>query len=578
VTLSIIAVTAVTAVALGIGSWGVRFARTTSDLFVASRAVSPWLNAAAISGEYLSAASFLGIAGLQMKIGAAALWLPVGFTAGYLALLLFVAAPLRRYGAYTIADFAEARLSAPRMRLLAASIVLLIAGFYLVPQLKGAGLTLREITGAPYWVGVIVVALIVALSVSLGGMRGITYVQAFQYWVKVFAIALPACILLIHLGGIPGTAALFGQEIPRAPREGLVVELKKPTRVVFPERITYTIDGRRSRSRAGVERTLPAGRLRLSAGAAVPLAEGIDSRIGREWAQPISDHGRSSPLLVYSLLIATFLGTMGLPHILVRFYTNPDGPAARRTTVRVLGLLGLFYMFPVVYGLLGRSLLPGLYVTGETDSVVLRLPAVAWPGLGGEILAAVIAAGAFAAFMSTASGLLVSVAGTLSFDVRDSFRRGPPKPSDRRQWFRLSAVAGMVLPAILALVSQRLDISLLVGWAFALAASTFCPLLLLGIWWSRLTTRGAAAGMIAGAVTATGGILVGIASAAPATDVIGALVTQPAIASVPLAFLTMVGVSLLDNNRVPNVEAQMVALHAPEGLGLRALGPQHAAP
>jgi Na+(H+)/acetate symporter ActP len=126
---------------------------------------------------------------------------------------------------------------------------------------------------------------------------------------------------------------------------------------------------------------------------------------------------------VYSLLVATFLGTMGLPHILVRFYTNPDGPAARQTTVRVLGLLGIFYLFPVVYGLLGRALVPELYVTGATDTVVLRLPEAAWPGLGGEILGAIVAAGAFAAFMSTASGLLVSIAGTLSFDLWERVRR-----------------------------------------------------------------------------------------------------------------------------------------------------------
>ena len=119
VTLSILAIIGVTGAALGIGTYGVRLARTTSDLFVASRAVTPWWNAAAISGEYLSAASFLGVAGLMLKFGASALWLPVGFTAGYLTLLLFVAAPLRRFGSYTIPDFAEARLPARYMRLLA---------------------------------------------------------------------------------------------------------------------------------------------------------------------------------------------------------------------------------------------------------------------------------------------------------------------------------------------------------------------------------------------------------------------------------------------------------------------------
>ena len=122
-----------------------------------------------------------------------------------------MAAPLRRYGSYTIPDFAEARLHSPALRLLAAAIVLVIAGFYLVPQLKGAGLALNVVVGSPYWVGVVVVAAIVAINVAIGGMRGITYVQAFQFWIKVFAIAVPAIVLLIHFGGLPERAALFGR-------------------------------------------------------------------------------------------------------------------------------------------------------------------------------------------------------------------------------------------------------------------------------------------------------------------------------------------------------------------------------
>lgn len=570
-TLSIIAVSIVATAAIGIGSWGVRLARTTSDLFVASRAVTPWWNAAAISGEYLSAASFLGVAGLLMKLGAAALWLPIGFTGGYLALLLFVAAPLRRMGAYTIADFAEARLGSPGMRLVAAATTLLIAGFYLVPQLKGAGIAVGEITGGPYAVGVVAVAVIVALSVGLGGMRGITYVQAFQYWVKVFAIALPACILLIHLGGLPAKSALFGRDLPTAPAGGLVVELEREHEVRFPRAAAYTVDGVPARAERGETRSIGPGTLELEEGTTVPVATGIDAEPGDDWSRPVAEDGPASPLLVYSLLVATFLGTMGLPHILVRFYTNPDGPAARRTTVRVLGLLGVFYLFPVVYGMLGRVMTPELYVTGETDTVVLRLPVAAWPGLGGEILAAVTAAGAFAAFMSTASGLLVSVAGTLSFDVWGRLSGRPrPRPADRRRWFRIAAVAGMIVPAAIALVSRDLDISLLVGWAFALAASTFCPLLLLGIWWTGLTTRGAVAGMAGGATSATGGILLGLAIGADDTDVAGALLTQPALVSVPLAFATMVAVSRLDLRGTQPTEGQLLSLHAPEGLGLRA--------
>ncbi len=558
------AILAVTAATVGLGLYGVRLARTTSDLFVASRAVTPWWNAAAISGEYLSAASFLGIAGLQMKLGSGALWLPVGFTAGYLALLLFVAAPLRRFGAYTISDFAEARLRSPRLRVLAALIVLLIGGFYLVPQLKGAGLTLGETIGAPYWVGVAAVGAVVAGSVASGGMRGITYVQAFQYWLKTFAIALPACLLLMHLGGLPERAALFGHEYPSAPEGGLVVELSEPQPVTFPEATPYVAGGEPAQAAEGERVTLPAGEVRLPAGAAVPVAEGIEPLRGEQWERPVSGARDTSPVFVYSLLIATFLGTMGLPHILVRFYTNPDGPAARRTTVRVLGLLALFYLFPAVYGLLGRALVPELYLTGDTDSVVLRLPEAAWPGLPGEILGALVAAGAFAAFMSTASGLLVSVAGTLSYDL---WRRGAGDAGTRQGRFRVAAIAGMLGPMGLALVARGLDISVLVGWAFALAASTFCPLLLLGIWWDGLTARGAAAGLLTGATVASGAIFAGLL-VGEAHPTVEALLTQPAVLSVPLAFATMVLVSLTDHRGRRAPDAELLALHVPEGLGL----------
>jgi cation/acetate symporter len=567
---ALLAVGAVTFGTLGLGTWGLRFARTTSDLLVASRLVTPWWNAAAISGEYLSAASFLGIAGLEMQIGASALWQSLGFTAGYLALLLFVAAPLRRYGSYTIPDFAEARLHSAGLRLLAAGIVLVIAGFYLVPQLKGAGLALNVVVGSPYWVGVVVVAAIVAVNVALGGMRGITYVQAFQFWIKVFAIAVPAIVLLIHFGGLPERAALFGRSLPRAGGAGFTVRLSGRERVQFPEAGSFSVHGRTVRVHAGGWVTLPAHTaVRIPPRGIVPVASGTQALRGQAWARPVGGTGRGAPVLVYSLLVATFLGTMGLPHVLVRFYTNPDGHAARRTTVRVLGLLSLFYLFPAVYGALGRVLTPQLYTTGQTDDVVLSLPHMAWPGAGGTILTAITCAGAFAAFLSTSSGLLVSLAGTFSHDVWPRLRHGPPSgAAARRLHFRLAALGAIVLPTLVALIAEGVDIAILVGWAFALAASSFCPMFLLGIWWSRLTARGAAAGMCAGMLVATSAIFVGLALGEPTNGAL-ALLQQPAIASVPVAFVTMIGVSLRDPRRVADVEAQMLALHAPEGLGLR---------
>ncbi len=567
--IALLAVGAVTLGTLGLGTWGMRFARTTSDLLVASRAVSTWWNAAAISGEYLSAASFLGIAGLEMQAGVSALWQALGFTAGYLALLLFVAAPLRRFGSYTIPDFAEARLRSPGLRLLAAAIVIVIGCFYLVPQLKGAGLALNVVIGAPYWVGVVVVGLLVAVGVALGGMRGITYVQAFQFWVKVFAISLPAILLLLHFGGLPARAALFGSQFPHAGSRGLVVRLGGRQRVTFPEAGSFSFDGRVVHVAAGHHAVLPGRvRVRIPPGGVVPVASGIVAERGRVWSRSVGGSGSSSPLLVYSLLIATFLGTMGLPHILVRFYTNPDGHHARHTTVRVLGLLSLFYMFPAVYGALGRVLAPQLYITGQTDDVVLALPRIAWPGTPGTVLTAITCAGAFAAFLSTSSGLLVSLAGTLSHDVWPRFRRElPARAAVRRLHLRVAALLAVVLPAGLALVARGLDISILVGWAFAIAASTFCPMFLLGIWWTRLTAAGAAAGMLLGMLAATALIFTGLALGEP-TGGAGALLTQPAVVSVPIAFLVMIAVSLRQPAPV-DVADQMLALHAPEGLGLR---------
>src|SRR5919106_2738675 len=173
---------------VAIGAFGLRISRTTSDFYVASRSVGPVLNASAIGGEYLSAASYLGAAGLILAFGADMLWYPVGWTAGYLVLLVLVAAPLRRSGAYTLPDFAEARLGSPRVRAVCSALVVAIGWLYLLPQFQGAGITLRAAVDAPEWVGPAIVGLVVLANVTSGGMRSITFVQAFQYWLKLTAL------------------------------------------------------------------------------------------------------------------------------------------------------------------------------------------------------------------------------------------------------------------------------------------------------------------------------------------------------------------------------------------------------
>ncbi|PWR12382.1 cation acetate symporter [Micromonospora sicca] len=538
------AIVAVTLVTVGIGFYGLRLARTTSDFLVASRAISPTWNAAAIGGEYLSAASFLGVAGLILKYGVDVLWYPVGFAAGYLALLLFVAAPLRRSGAFTLPDFCEVRLGSRRLRKLATVFVIFIGWLYLVPQLQGAGLTLATVAGSPYPVGALLVAVVVTANVALGGMRAITFVQAFQYWLKLTALAVPAIFLTLQWQADARPAV--------APPDGPA--FRTATTVVVEHRATLTLpDG-------DIREVRPGDRLAFAAGDPVPEVSGTATEAA-DWLLPDTAGDDDRGLFAtYSLILATFLGTMGLPHVLVRFYTNPDGAAARRTTLVVLALVGVFYLLPTIYGVLGRIYTPQLLVTGQTDAVVVLLPGAALgDGLTGRLLAALVAAGAFAAFLSTSSGLLTSVAGVISTDV---LGRGSVRG------FRLATVIAGGVPAVLALNVSGLDVSQVVGLAFAVAASSFCPLLVLGIWWRGLTDLGAAAGVLVGGGAAIGAVLVTVLgpplSGWPAT-----LTTQPAAWTVPLAFTVMVAVSLATRRRLPaDVGATMLRLHAPEALRL----------
>jgi SSS family transporter len=521
--LSLAAFVTIAVATVAVGLFATRVVRTTHDVYIASRAVGPVLNASAIAGEYLSAASFLGVAGMVMKFGYDVLWYPVGYAAGYLLLLLFVAAPLRRFGAYTLPDFAEGRFNNPAMRRLAVLFVLLIGVFYMLPQMKGAGLAVQTVAGLPYWVGVVVVGGVIALNVALGGMKGITFIQAFQFWVKAFAISLPAFVLLAVFGSY---SAHWEQATTQPP---------------------------------------PALEAAIASGHAPGISWGLPFG-------PLTEQQGHALLFSYSLIVATVFGTAGLPHILVRFYTNRDGHAARQTTLVVLALIGWFYLFPPILGLLGRVHAPELYVSGRTDALLLELPGrLPEPWLG-ELLRAVTAAGAFAAFMSTTSGLLVAVAGALAHDLyAQTFRPGADQ-RERLLAFRLAALVAGAVAVVGGLQMERYHINMLVGWAFAISASAFFPLLVLGIWWRGLTAIGAAAGTLLGGTLASAAILYTMATSGgeqPAT-LLGTLLAQPAIWTIPVAFGTMVVVSLLTRERVPpDVNLKMLRLHAPESLGLR---------
>ena len=600
---------------VAVGVFARRFARTTSDFLVAARAVRPAANAAAISGEYLSAASFLGIAGLIMKFGYDVLWYPVGYAAGYLVLLVFISGPLRRFGAYTIPDFAEGRFNSPHFRRLAVGLVIVVGLFYTLPQMKAAGITLASAAGVPYAAGVGVTAVVVVTIVVAGGMRGVTLVQAMQFAVKLFAITVPVFVLLVDFGAPSGAfSAVAGRQEASLPAPATVqvvagdewqmaqpvtVRLDHPTTVrllpgAVPQPVyvgvpqpeppledgafTTLADG--DRLPAGRVRWEQAARVRLPAGAPVPFGAQTPISTTASWLQPFGPlaGGSGQPLLfTYSLIVAILCGTMGLPHILVRFYTNPDARSARRTAWLVLVLVGLFYLWPPLYGVIGRLRAPELYTGDLTDSVVLLLPRAVAPRLVGDTLSAITAAGAFAAFTATLSGLLISLAGALGHDIYGRWLRPDAGGPARSRAFRASALGAGAAAALLGLLVENFDISVLVGWAFAIAASSFFPLLVLGIWWRGLTTAGAALGTAVGGVAATLAIVTTmLAAASPQLSALllhssglAVVLAQPAIVTIPLAFAVMVLVSWAAPRPPAGVAAKLVQLHIPDRLGLR---------
>ena len=653
------------------GFWSAKKSKTAGDFFVAGRSVSVGWNASAISGEYLSAASFMGIAGMVMSSGYDALWYPVCYACGYLFLLLFIAGPLRRFGAYTIPDFAEGRYDSPVFRKIAVVFVLFIGFFYTMPQMKGAGTTLAYIfPGLPYWAGVVLVGAVITLNVALGGMKGITLVQAVQYWAKMFAISVPIFVLMAvygHYGkqlnatgtgnsiGITVTREGMAEHEPWVSKTGpgasrldlknevaplwlegkqmkferaadeynritgkeityigsmtnLMLTLSLPGRVTVGEYITaleagfataglkimfptatnlYVVPASRAealvKTMTIVERKLlpekaPADSTWLSPFGPLTTKAAKAAHLSAEESKPYS------LLYTYSLIIALVCGTAGLPHILVRFYTNPNGVAAKRTTMWVMILIGIFYVFPPVFGVMGRNLFPELYNgigAKGTDKIVLELPRLLNAKYAplGSILSGVACAGAFAAFMSTFSGLLVSMTGALAHDVYGRMLRPQSTPDQRMKMFKVFAVVVGSVSVLLGMQVEALQINFMVGQAFAIAAASYFPLLFMSVWWRGMTMRGAATGMLTGGLLALSGISltsfsdlkwIDLTTFWAAHPLLRILCEQPAIWTVPLAITLMIVVSKLSKRDVPSdVRMKMLVLHAPEQLGLK---------
>lgn len=508
---------------------------TTVDFFLASRRTGTATNACAICGDYLSAASFLGVAAAVYASGLDGVWYATGFAAGFVPVLLFVAAPLRRLGAISLPDFLATRFARPlggtpagtrrghdpvtdRLRLVAVVAVELVILSYLVPQSVGSGLTWDLLVGtgllglSPYATGVVISALAVSVVVIVGGMRGTTWNQALQ-----FGFLLAVLVWLVAIV----TAGGF--------RYDLAVERASvgPLTAVVGDHLVTVPD-------------------RLHDGAA-------------SFARPGARYGATGQA---ALLVTLILGTAGLPHVMNRYFTSPTGRAARTTTVWVLGLAGLFYALAVALGTAARVMIADAadepWLAPLTVDGVLRVPEHALLVLGrlvaGGTGIGVVATAAFAAMVSTMGGLLLAAAASWGHDVVARVLRPDAGPGEAVAAGRVAIVAVSVLAALIALVvepSRLLGtfpsvIATMVTWAFALAGSAITPTLLASIWWRGITARGAIAGIAVGGSTAVLGLVVGLSTGADPADGIGAVLLAPTLVAAPLSVLALGLVSRLD--------------------------------
>jgi cation/acetate symporter len=608
-TLAIVLVVILISLTIGLSWFSRRFTRTTADFYLAGRKVGSFANASAISGDYLSAASFLGVAAAVYASGLDGVWYSAGFAGGFMVVVLFIASPLRRFGEYTVPDFAYGRFGTNRMRLVAVLGVLATVVFYMAPQMYGAGRTWEVLVGTgifgleAYLSGVLVVAVIIMIYVAVGGMKGTTINQIIQFWWLAFAMFLVVVFAFGNGFNYPEFLGLESEEPLVEPKsvETATLEEDEAMQESFLSSLAVaTEEGAADAEGVDaeeafegqlmvVEDAIDAGeeQVTITLFAINRLHEVFNPYTETEDAQYFNEPGqRYNAFNQFSMVLALVLGTAGLPHILNRYYTNPSGSAARRSTFWVLVFIGVFYILAPMAGLAGRRMLRVAFFEGNAPDTATYfgglltksdqlMPTIA-QYLGGELLMGIVAAGAFAAMFSTLAGLLIAASSAIGHDVYEKYVN-PDAPESRKvavakasvvTFAVLAAIIGWAIPATGLSDAYPALIAMMVTWAFAVGAGAFVPMLLFGIWWKGTTERGAIAGMIVG----FGGSVIiifmnmfralGIITEASG-DIIWWIssLNYPTLFTFPAACLTIYIVSKIDGQLPKNVDEIWMRIH-----------------
>jgi cation/acetate symporter len=546
-------------ITLSITYWAARRTHTTRDFYAAGRQITGFQNGIAVAGDYMSAASFLGIAGLIAFFGYDGFMYSVGWLVAYLTVLLLVAEPLRNTGKYTMADVLAYRLAHPSVRSVAAVSTLVVSLFYMIAQMVGAGslvnLLIPEIS---FNAAIVIVGVLMIIYVVFGGMLATTWVQIIK------AILLMAGTLVLSV---------------------MVMSRFDFSFVRFFEAVASVT-----------------GTVRDAAGNVIAT---------KNFTQPgLRYNGIYGPLDLISLGMALIFGTAGLPHILMRFYTVPTARAARVSVVWAMILIGSFYIMTTFLGfgaatLVGKANI-GVRLSGEaairfiaanpdraaslseqlsksgyivpTPNNNLAAPLLA-EQLGGEIFLAFIAAVAFATILAVVAGLTIAASSAFAHDLwLMVIKKGREDEREQVKVARVTAFAVGALAIILGIALKNLNVAFLVGLAFAVAASANVPAIILSLFWRRFNTTGTVIGMLTGLAASL--ILIILSPAVMGIDSPSASarhliqadpifpLENPGIVSIPLGFLASIAGTLLSRrDRAAEARYSEVNVRANTGLG-----------
>ena len=516
----------IVAITLGITIWAARQTRTTVQFYAAGRKIKGWQNGLAIAGDYMSAASFLGIAGLIAFNGYDGFMYSVGWLVAYLTVLLLIAEPIRNTGKYTMADVLSYRMSAGPVRSAAAISTLAVSGFYMIAQMVGAGVVLHLLVPKfSFQLAVVIVGILMIGYVVLGGMIATTWVQIVKATLLMAGAVLLSIMVLSHFGFNP---------------------------VRFFDAIAKVVD-----KKSGLNFTQP----------------GI--------LYPHGKHVILGPLTLdkstienVSLGMALIFGTAGLPHILMRFYTVPSARAARTSVAWAMGLIGAFYVMTTFLGF-GAAVLVGKTAIGNSNLAAPKLAEFLGGGansFGGELLLGFISAVAFATILAVVAGLTLAASSAFAHDFwMNVIRGGKESESEQVTVARIAAVGVGVVAVLVAINLPTANAAQLVAAAFAVASSGNLPVILFTLFWKRFNTVGAVFGLIGGTAVSILLIVIGPGlNTIPAAHPAFAL-SNPGIVSIPLGFLfaivgTYIGEALGGDQRAKAMYPE-IAVRSQTGVG-----------